>query len=130
MNAPFVKTSKLVLLLVIPLRTSLEVVLETQPAAYSTATRQVLGNIFPFHAVTTELNDGSILFRAPFGLLLLGWRLGRVGSGGRQSLVNRAIGRVSVDGWWRQPLILSCDGRKLTKALLLMVRRQLRVETL
>jgi hypothetical protein len=129
-NTPFIKTSKLDLLLVIPLGASLEIVLETQPAADGTATRQVLGNVFPFQTIATKLNDGSILLMAPFRLLLLGWRLRRTGSRGRQSLVDRAIGNVSVDRWWGQPLILSGDERKLTEASLLMVRRQLRVEVL
>lgn len=57
MYIPFVKSSKLVLLLLIPLRSALEVVLEAKTTADGAATGQVLRDIFPLHAVTAELND-------------------------------------------------------------------------
>lgn len=48
---PFVQSRELVFLLVAPLRSSLEVVLEPQATADRASAGEMLRNVFPFHTV-------------------------------------------------------------------------------
>ena len=71
--APFVESGELVFLFFIPLGTTLKVVLEPQTTADRAPTGQMLRNVLPLHAITTQLDDRSVFVVRPFRLLLLRW---------------------------------------------------------
>lgn len=113
---PLVKSGELVLLLFVPLGAAFEIVLEAKATADRAATRKMLGNVFPLHAVAAQFDDRRVLIRSPFRLLLLRRRRCRMRRSmafvarssmchrdvRRESRIRHAVGRVSrvPSPWW------------------------------
>ncbi len=70
---PLIESCKLVLPFFIPFTSSLEVVLIMQPATDSTTSGKSLGDVFPLHSTSSQINDQSIFLCRPLALLL-SWR--------------------------------------------------------
>ena len=74
LNIPLVQPCEFILAVFIPLTPPFEVVLVVQSTTNSTATRQVLTDVLPLHAILAELDDFGVFLRRPLGLFLR-WRL-------------------------------------------------------
>jgi len=72
LKLPFVKPCQLVLALFVPLTPPFKVVLIVESTAYGASARQSLGDVFPLHATSPELDDEAVLLLRPFALLFHG----------------------------------------------------------
>ena len=61
-SIPFVQPCELVLTIFVPFAAPLKVILIVQPATDSTSSREMLADVFPFHALASESYDLGIFF--------------------------------------------------------------------
>jgi hypothetical protein len=69
---PRIESCELVLLLLVPVGSLLEVVLVPQSAGEGASSRYSFRNVIPFRFLASQLDGQIVLLRSPFGLFLGG----------------------------------------------------------